>query len=398
MKIDENWLMEVGGWKAMKTARSLARQGAVAGVSFDGRILRGEAREGRSRLACGLKITGPEEVTNLCSCAEARRFGALCPHSLAAGLLWIEAEKKAAEEPGTGSEWKGKGSGSASADASPVALEFPPNFLADLARGRLRLQAVPGNSESGSEELFAWLAPAGVTKFPSLISLNKPEQVTGLLQAASGAPELRFADQPAAAGIRIAADPLRRRLEISVEEDEVRVAFDDWGEILLGQSDGSGWVWIKESRLLAAVGPSMDLGDICESTHDLAWLVEYLPQMERLFDVSFAGDPPRILPLDPGIEFAFEGSLRMISGRPVAVYTDGAKRIELAAGEEISAADAGFPIMRGKRGSRRAQPGAGSGRRGPARSAGVHPGTRWRICPAGRRRDHRLPPLWSPRA
>ena len=91
-EITERWLSEIAGWQVTKPAKTLVSGGAVLKADFDGRVLRGLVMDGRKRLACGLKIEGATDVTNLCGCQTARSTGAICSHSVAAGLIYLQRQ------------------------------------------------------------------------------------------------------------------------------------------------------------------------------------------------------------------------------------------------------------------------------------------------------------------
>jgi superfamily II DNA or RNA helicase len=90
IEITERFLMETGGWQAMKMARALVEMGRVVSARYAPPILRGLVREGEIEYRAGLKISGKTEVENLCSCRESREWGTICAHSLAVGLVAIQ--------------------------------------------------------------------------------------------------------------------------------------------------------------------------------------------------------------------------------------------------------------------------------------------------------------------
>ena len=100
-EITERWLMDAGGWQAMKAARAAWQAGSVLSVEFDGNRLRGQIRAAGRTLAAGLVIKSRTDVSNLCSCPQSRRDGALCEHSLALGLAWVHRGSATATPPTT---------------------------------------------------------------------------------------------------------------------------------------------------------------------------------------------------------------------------------------------------------------------------------------------------------
>src|ERR1700678_922836 len=89
MEITERFLMDTGGWQAMKHARALVEMGRVVSAAYNWPVLRGLVREGTTEYRAGLKISSKSDVENLCSCRESREWGTICAHSLAVGLAFI---------------------------------------------------------------------------------------------------------------------------------------------------------------------------------------------------------------------------------------------------------------------------------------------------------------------
>ncbi|MBV8215957.1 MAG: SNF2 helicase associated domain-containing protein, partial [Verrucomicrobia bacterium] len=89
IEITERFLMDTGGWQAMKHARALVEMGRVVSAAYNWPVLRGLVREGTTEYRAGLKIRTKSDVENLCSCRESREWGTVCAHSLAVGLAFI---------------------------------------------------------------------------------------------------------------------------------------------------------------------------------------------------------------------------------------------------------------------------------------------------------------------
>jgi superfamily II DNA or RNA helicase len=89
IEITERFLMDTGGWQAMKHARALVDMGRVVSAAYNSPVLRGLVREGTTEYRAGLKIRTKSDVENLCSCRESREWGTICAHSLAVGLAFI---------------------------------------------------------------------------------------------------------------------------------------------------------------------------------------------------------------------------------------------------------------------------------------------------------------------
>src|SRR5271166_1319811 len=90
IQITERFLMDTGGWQAMKHAKALLEMGRVVSFNYTPPVLRGLVREGEVEFRAGLKIRDYTDVENICSCRESREWGTICAHSLALGLALIQ--------------------------------------------------------------------------------------------------------------------------------------------------------------------------------------------------------------------------------------------------------------------------------------------------------------------
>jgi superfamily II DNA or RNA helicase len=95
IRITERFLMDTGGWQAMKHAKALVQMGRVVSFHYSPPILRGLVREGDTEFRAGLKIRSYTDVENLCSCRESRDWGTICAHSLALGLAFLQPKSGA---------------------------------------------------------------------------------------------------------------------------------------------------------------------------------------------------------------------------------------------------------------------------------------------------------------
>ncbi|HYY26899.1 MAG TPA: DEAD/DEAH box helicase [Chthoniobacterales bacterium] len=95
IQITERFLMDTGGWQAMKHAKALVQMGRVVSFNYSPPILRGLVREGDTEFRAGLKIRSYTDVENLCSCRDSRDWGTICAHSLALGVAFIRPKAPA---------------------------------------------------------------------------------------------------------------------------------------------------------------------------------------------------------------------------------------------------------------------------------------------------------------
>ena len=100
LELTNNLLAEIGGWPALKEARALVERGRVRDAHRDGDIVRARVR-GNEKVY-DAQITLADRVANVevrCTCAESRRTGRVCAHSLAAGLALLQPASVGSRRP-----------------------------------------------------------------------------------------------------------------------------------------------------------------------------------------------------------------------------------------------------------------------------------------------------------
>ena len=90
IRITEKFLIDTGGWQALKHAKALLEMGRVVSFNYTPPVLHGLVREGEIEYRAGLKIRSYTDVENLCSCRDSREWGTICAHSLALALALIQ--------------------------------------------------------------------------------------------------------------------------------------------------------------------------------------------------------------------------------------------------------------------------------------------------------------------
>jgi superfamily II DNA or RNA helicase len=158
IEITERFLMDTGGWQAMKHARALVEMGRVVSAAYNSPVLRGLVREGTTEYRAGLKIRTKSDVENLCSCREAREWGTICAHSLAVGLAFIRPRPAAAapaQTPAPPRQVKpvlSVGTGSGSSTRIEAYFILPPTFLNSWERNQVMLGC---EVETGGKRVLA---------------------------------------------------------------------------------------------------------------------------------------------------------------------------------------------------------------------------------------------------
>jgi superfamily II DNA or RNA helicase len=99
MELTEKLLVSLGGWDAMKRARSIKASGAVREATYEPPLLTGRIAEGGREFRAGLRLRNPVDIENLCPCVDSRRRGMICAHSMAIGLEVLSPSQKQPPPP-----------------------------------------------------------------------------------------------------------------------------------------------------------------------------------------------------------------------------------------------------------------------------------------------------------
>jgi superfamily II DNA or RNA helicase len=358
IQITERFLLDTGGWPALKHAKALVQMGRVVSFHYSPPILRGLVREGETEYRAGLKIRSYTDVENLCSCRDSREWGTICAHSLALGLTSIRpetAQAKPADGPvplrlpvllvdvdaPLSDREVGPGGGVVERASDRLRLELnivlPPNLEASWEKnqivvgfevvrngGRVLASALDANqtyhcSMTDREVLELGREFAG-GKLPGMTILDRDNflRLVGML---AGHPRITLARKTPVA---ITGERLLPRLSTEILEDgRWRIGADRSslpGTWFVGSL--SGWVW-SEMRL-RAVSPGLPAAYVpllrepitlsaeqgLNFVHrELAGLSSYF----RLDDQIKAG--PVIEPALPEVIAIFEGSLNQLGAK-----------------------------------------------------------------------------------
>ena len=93
MELTEKLLVSLGGWDVLKRARAIKASGAVREAAYEPPLLKGRIAEGGREFLAGLRLRNPVDIENLCPCADSRRRGIICAHSVAIGLEILSPTK-----------------------------------------------------------------------------------------------------------------------------------------------------------------------------------------------------------------------------------------------------------------------------------------------------------------
>jgi superfamily II DNA or RNA helicase len=358
IQITERFLMDTGGWPAVKHAKALVQMGRVVSFNYSPPILRGLVREGEIEYRAGLKIRSYTDVENLCSCRDSREWGTICAHSLALGLASIRPEPTPAKpiqtavsvllpvlvaEPDLASDKTDPGSGNALVETPVVRrrvelhLVFPPN----LETGWEKNQVVVGFEvvQKGSRTLASALDPhityscskidrdvlelgrelAG-GKLPGMMILDR-DRFLRLVGALVGHPRVTLARKTS---IEISGERLLPRLATEMLQDgRWKISIDASshpGAWFVGSS--AAWWWSElqfrpvSPGLPAAYLPVLREPITLSAEQGLNFVQRELAGLSGYFQFD---DPakvgPLIEPAFPEVIAVFEGSLNQLGAK-----------------------------------------------------------------------------------
>ena len=136
--LTRKYLIDVGGWAAVKEAAALQEAGKVIEVELRDAELSGRLQLATGTVAARLTLSPRlSEVENHCPCRQSRERGVICPHVLALGLAWIARQTPAS-------------STSLSRPAAPLSSKSPAMAAAPKP---LVSRIVPWSDTAGDERL-----------------------------------------------------------------------------------------------------------------------------------------------------------------------------------------------------------------------------------------------------
>lgn len=366
--LTEKLLADAGGWQAMKEARQLFAAGRVRDARYEPPELLGHVRGAETEFRSGLRITSKTDIVNTCTCAESRRWGRICAHSLAVGLAVLApspvvapvvVEKPAPPANSTFSEQ----------DGEPCALYFilPPNFLAAWEKDAVMLvvEAEFGGARKPFSTLNAQhsyrvdaadfaLAPKLLVamggKPLAMLTLRRNE-FAEFLRSAVGHSRITFGRAtkvtvesstavPAVGGAGVSpaasggtpdgptGETPVPRLAVRREAAGLILTASVSGKLLIGAQSAWRFEGAKFSAVAAGLpapylrlleGPMTIPADAAD-----AFLAKELPTLARYFSVEGEVTPSADAVAVPDARFAahFEGSLNFLTARLDAIYAE----------------------------------------------------------------------------
>ncbi|HEX2748541.1 MAG TPA: SNF2-related protein [Verrucomicrobiales bacterium] len=349
MELTDKWLMETGGWQAMKTARGLWQAGAVKSVEFDGTVLQGSVRGSGKDISAGLTIKGRSDVENRCTCYMARRDGRICEHSLALGVAWVHRHEKAPAAASAPSS-QPAAMGSVRAAIAPATAKgalsfgFAGNFMEGLRRDRLTVVVETGTSDAAAQaadaSVLAWLGMLQQKTVPPHLMLSGKRQVSDFLSALAGHPRLFIKSGERKTPLRIPDDAARLLLTVKAGTgDTVKLSLqfpsDKQEAAIPASADESGWLWQPAAAQLQPLRIPPSLHELLSSLppgrpleKPRRWLAQMLAELQEAFTIDAESTDPALLrlhmvPAVPQFELALEGTLERLSAKLRCVYENG---------------------------------------------------------------------------
>jgi len=348
--ITEKFLLNAGGWQAMKPARELLKSGRVSEAKYEPPLLSGYVREGAKNYRSGLRIKSAIDVENLCSCWESRSSGKICAHSVAVGLGYLNppAAVVAAPNEPTMSEAPA-GPQFAAADSADAALTtlhviLPPNFAgawqkgqimivveAEVSRNRTLVSALPKKNTFAVDNADLVLIEslrAVPAIFESGMAILSRDAFLRLLPALQNHPRVTFGKATRAT---ISSAALRPELLVESRGEgsiAVKCNFPPNALLLWNATDA----WQLENNEFVRCGEALPAGSthlierplLLDGDRALHFLAFDLPRLRDAFDVR-AGEGvrlPEIATALPAFELRLAGTLFSVTGELMCGYGD----------------------------------------------------------------------------
>jgi superfamily II DNA or RNA helicase len=340
--ITERFLMDTGGWPAMKHAKALVEMGRVISVKYQPPVLQGVVREGDTEYRAGLKIEDYSRVENLCSCRESRQWGKICAHSLAIGLASIRPRTPAKTEPQPGSSVP---KGPTLLLAGPgeqiqLFIVIAPTFLNSWDKNQIMVgfeiftrdtrtlaSALPENKQyvcsAEDKEVLDGLRGLFNGKLPGMASLSRNDFLD-VLRRIQNHPRVSLGRMR-----QVTVESTSLRPPLLVEQlpgGRLRISakLPDNCSLLAGER--SAWLYRDQKFVPVAAGlpthylPMLTQPVVPPTEQGLAFVQNELPGLKVYFAVPENPTLPEVRPGDPAVVAAFEGSLNHLKARVQCFY------------------------------------------------------------------------------
>jgi superfamily II DNA or RNA helicase len=343
IEITERFLMDTGGWQAMKHARALLEMGRVVSAAYNPPLLRGLVREGMTEYRAGLKILSKSDVENLCSCRDSREWGTICAHSLAVGLWFIRPKPAAAPvaPPLAPRELKPVLKFEGGESRIIAHLILPPTFLngwdrnqvmigCEVETGGKRVLAsalAPDRNYSCSQDDFRALEGLRTYtggRLPGMLTLSRDQFLEALGHLVHH-PRITLGRS---ASVTVKSDGTKPRLKVEQMPDRrLKLTAEIGGEpgnLLIGGN--SAWWWAGNQFQPVAPGlpiayfPLLREPVILAADQSEGFILKELPSLRSFFQIEGQLEVKAAEPGKPEIYGTFEGSLNHLTAKLQFLY------------------------------------------------------------------------------
>jgi superfamily II DNA or RNA helicase len=352
VELNERFLMDTGGWQAMKHARALLEMGRVVNFNYTPPILKGLVREGTTEFRAGLKIRSRSDVENLCSCRESREWGKICPHSLALGLAFLQPRESITIKPGASTAITPKGPHLTADGGHPSITAFfilPPTFVSGWDRdqimlgcevectGRRLLASALDRSKTFTcsfedRQILERLREFGDGGLPGMMLL-KQEQFCQCLEWLVGHPRLTLAKKDSLA---VEREPIIPKLLVQELPDgrwKISTSMTNDVATLIGPNAAWCWTGKKFQPISPGLPPSylpiLREPIILAKDQGTNFLVNEVPALRSFFAIDATAEAAPVSPGSPEVFATIEGSLNYLNGKLQFLY--GKRMITLGA-------------------------------------------------------------------
>jgi superfamily II DNA or RNA helicase len=254
MKIDEQWIRKVAGWKAMKAGKEMYARGVVTKAQQNEGLINGEISGGGKPVRITVRIHSDTDIDTVCPKLACRRTGEICSHAVAVMLAVIHGASEKKEVA------KKDESARVPTNILTANVVLPPNFPQGLPEGGLSLRLTERESEAGAGDLklAQWVEVFAGGKLPPMLGL-KGKQALEFLKVLDGHPSISLGEQR----VNVGMSGVRVPMQIALDEDRVELSVCDsvreHGS--LWYADGELWLWDADQKVLVAIDVSAVLND-----------------------------------------------------------------------------------------------------------------------------------------
>ncbi|GAA5495399.1 hypothetical protein Rhal01_01574 [Rubritalea halochordaticola] len=354
MNIDEKWVGQAAGWKALKGGRDLFKRGVVVKAEQRGPLVTGEIAGGAKPLRVTVRILSETDVETVCPRPACRRTGVICEHAVAVMLGVIHGVGEVSESSDRGRSGSAASEKALVENALAIRVDLPPQFPKGLPEGglSLRMSKVEEEAKAWDGPLTEWVEKQAGGKVPPMAGL-RGKQALDFLKVLDGHRRV-FAGEDE---VRISTSGVPIPMHIALDEDRVELGICssvlEHGEVWYAH--GELWLWDRDQHVMAVVDVSgvladrqwQRLGQGLPVFVPMKSFMKELAQWSSLAvwdDDSVLGEVP-VKVGTPEFHLVLDGSTQMLQAKLTAKYAMGVElRLGLFQGEEMA-----FPVEDPKR-------------------------------------------------